>query len=76
MQSYDPKTAALSLDDTTWQRPIPCGDNSGNCVEVNLARPGLVAVRDSKLGESPVLLFTPEEWTAFVTSVRAGQFDC
>jgi hypothetical protein len=34
-----------------------------------------VAVRDAKDKASPVLLFTPREWEAFTTGVRAGEFD-
>ncbi|MCL6734477.1 DUF397 domain-containing protein [Streptomyces neyagawaensis] len=45
-----------------------------NCVET--ARPGsgrlagLVAVRDSKNTAGPALLFTPEAWEGFVTTLR------
>ncbi|HEX5493742.1 MAG TPA: DUF397 domain-containing protein [Mycobacteriales bacterium] len=49
---------------------------SGNCVEVWM-RPGSgVRVRDSKAeSRGPVLVFTADEWAAFVTGVRGGQFD-
>jgi hypothetical protein len=33
-----------------------------------------VAMRDSKDPESPVLLFTPEQWGAFVAGVHADEF--
>jgi hypothetical protein len=32
-------------------------------------------VRDSKDPQGPVLLFTPDEWRAFVGGVRNGEFD-
>ena len=46
-----------------------------NCVEVAQV-PGWVGVRDSKLGaSSPVLVFTEDEWSAFVSGAKAGEFD-
>ncbi len=48
----------------------------GNCVEVGQLPGGAVAVRDTKDGErSTSLVFTPEEWTAFVAGVKNGEFD-
>jgi hypothetical protein len=55
-----------------WRRSSPCA-NSG-CVEV--ARRGdKIAVRDSKINDSPVLSYTSDEWGAFVAGVKAGEFD-
>jgi Domain of unknown function (DUF397) len=34
-----------------------------------------VLLRDSAKPNSPVLHFTPEEWRAFISGVRAGLFD-
>jgi hypothetical protein len=46
----------------------------GQCVE--MADLGdVVAVRDSKDPNGPVLLFTPGEWAAFLTGARDGEFD-
>jgi hypothetical protein len=46
----------------------------GQCVE--MADLGdAVAVRDSKDPTGPVLTFTPGEWTAFLHSTKAGEFD-
>jgi Domain of unknown function (DUF397) len=36
------------------------------CVEVARNVPGVVAVRDSKDPDGPVLTFTPEAWRAFL----------
>ncbi|MFF5716999.1 DUF397 domain-containing protein [Streptomyces buecherae] len=51
--------------------------NGGDCVEVaaNLAAHGTVPVRDSKDPHGPTLAFEPTAWSAFVTGVRAGDFD-
>lgn len=49
--------------------------SGGSCVEVaNLGAAG-TRVRDSKDKTGPSLLFTPEEWRAFVAGVKAGEFD-
>ena len=49
---------------------------SGNCVQVRTGDTGAIQVRDSKLGDrSPVLLFTPSEWDAFLAGARNGEFD-
>jgi hypothetical protein len=45
-----------------------------NCVEV-AANGGTVAVRDSKdRGQTP-LVFTRDEWAAFLAGAKAGEFD-
>lgn len=50
-------------------------DNSGPyCVE--LAKAGeVVAVRDSKNPHGPVLVFTPDEFGAFLAGAKDGEFD-
>lgn len=58
-----------------WRKSSYSGGNGGNCVEVARSLPGAVAVRDSKDGDGPVLTFAADEWEAFTTGVRAGQFD-
>ncbi|WP_433557597.1 DUF397 domain-containing protein [Pseudonocardia xinjiangensis] len=48
----------------------------GGCVEVGRTPDGPVVVRDSKDPERGTsLVFTREEWTAFVAGVKAGEFD-
>lgn len=54
---------------TDWRPSGRC--QSGECVEV-AHRPGVIGVKDSKLGEaSPVLKFTPDAWRVFTGSLRA-----
>jgi Domain of unknown function (DUF397) len=49
--------------------------DSAGCVEVAFVQRNQVLVRDSKDREGPLLRFTAAEWEAFVTGVRAGEFD-
>ena len=49
--------------------------NRGDCVEVGMAADGNVIVRDSKDADRSSLVFTSDEWTAFVKGVKAGEFD-
>lgn len=46
------------------------------CVEVAvLPGSGHVALRDSKNTALEARVFTPSEWVAFITGVKAGEFD-
>lgn len=47
----------------------------GACVEVGRLPNGRVAVRDGKDPAGAPLVFTAEEWHAFVAGVRHGEFD-
>jgi len=49
--------------------------SNGNCVEVAGLPDGAVGVRDSKDTAGPILIFTPDEWHAFIGGVRNGEFD-
>ena len=44
--------------------------NGSTCVEVARNLPGIVAVRDSKDRQGPVLTFTPHAWRAFMGQLR------
>jgi hypothetical protein len=65
----------LDLTKAHWHKSRYSSSNGGNCVEVARNLPGVVAVRDSNDPDGPVLLFTPDEWRAFVAGARAGEFD-
>lgn len=48
--------------------------SGGDCVEVGLfPATDEIAVRDTKTGAG--LLFTREEWAAFIAGAKAGEFD-
>ncbi|MGJ7909018.1 DUF397 domain-containing protein [Actinopolyspora sp. H202] len=48
---------------------------ANGCVEVGSA-PGVIGVRDSKLGpDGPVLAMRLSAWSAFAVALREGRFD-
>lgn len=49
------------------------GEN--DCVEVAVTPDGDRLVRDTKHREQPPQRYSPSEWAAFVSGVRAGEFD-
>jgi hypothetical protein len=57
-----------------WRKSSRSG-SQGNCVEVAANLPGVVAVRDSKAPDGPLLTFTTAQWAAFAAAVRSGEFD-
>ncbi len=48
---------------------------SGNCVEAAGLPTGGVAVRNSRYPDGPALVFTRDEWEAFLLGARDGDFD-
>ncbi|GAA3449186.1 DUF397 domain-containing protein [Dactylosporangium matsuzakiense] len=64
----------VNLDGAAWRKSTRSGPYSDNCVEVALVG-GAVALRDSKDKAGAVLLFTPEEWLAFIGGTKDGEFD-
>ena len=60
MREYD-------LSNARWYKSSHSNGEGGDCVEVAAGTPGLVPVRDSKLGTaSPVLAFPTDTWTHFL----------
>ncbi len=45
-------------------------NNGGACVEVADNQPGIVAVRDSKDRDGPVLAFGREDWQVLVRAIK------
>jgi hypothetical protein len=58
-----------------WHKSTRSGGNGGDCVEVAVNLPGIVAVRDTKDRAGGALVFTDREWRAFLVGVRNGEFD-
>jgi Domain of unknown function (DUF397) len=59
---------------TQWKKSSKSGTNGGSCVEIR-HHTGAIQVRDSKNPTGPVLVFTPDEWRAFVEGVHLGEFE-
>jgi hypothetical protein len=65
----------IDLSRAVWHKSTFSNGNGGACVEVTRNLPGIVVVRDSNdHGTGPILSFVKDEWSAFVTGVKAGAF--
>jgi hypothetical protein len=63
------------LDAASWRKSSWSSYN-GNCFELARLRNNSVGIRDSKdNGSGPVLVFTQDEWSAFLAGATAGEFD-
>ena len=54
-----------------WRKSSYGGNGGSNCVEVARNLDGIVAVRDSKNRDGPVLLLSRDEWASLITRVRS-----
>ncbi|WP_439957724.1 DUF397 domain-containing protein [Micromonospora echinofusca] len=68
------KGSLVDLTHAAWFKSSRSGPNCDNCVEVAFVTGG-IAVRDSKNPTGPALIFTPDEWDAFVGGTKDGEFD-
>jgi hypothetical protein len=68
------KGLRVDLTHAVWQKSTRSGPNCDNCVEVAFVD-GAIAVRDSKNPAGPALIFTSDEWDAFVGGAKDGEFD-
>ncbi len=64
----------VDLTRAQWRRTTPGTPDGESRVEVAFVD-GAVAVRDTKDPDGTVLIFTPQEWDAFVSGAKAGEFD-
>jgi hypothetical protein len=64
--------SAALLRGAVWRKTRFSGQH--NCVEVATLETGEVAVRHSRHPAGPALVFTPAEWSAFLTGVEHGEF--
>ncbi|MGH3713205.1 MAG: DUF397 domain-containing protein [Micromonosporaceae bacterium] len=65
---------SVDLAHASWRKSTR-SQGSGSCVEVATNLPGVVAVRDTKNRSGQVLIFTAEEWCAFLADAREGRFN-
>jgi hypothetical protein len=61
------------ISDASWITSRAC--NNSACVQVAHLSGGLVALRDSKDTTRPAHVFNVDEWSAFLTGVKNGEFD-
>lgn len=80
VEDMDGAHAMVAKDSTEPKNPIRLEwyvstytGGQGNCVQVADLPAGRRAVRDSKHPDGGFLLFSPEEWKAFVGSARDGE---
>ena len=64
----------MDLTHAVWRKSTR-SQGSGECVEVADNLTDVVAVRDSKNRFGPALVFTSEQWRAFLDGAKAGAFD-
>ncbi|MBD0676201.1 DUF397 domain-containing protein [Streptomyces sp. CBMA156] len=67
-------SSSLDLSSAHWVKSSHSTDG-GQCVEVAPGFPNVMPVRDSKDPSGPALAFPTPAWQAFITAVRAGEFD-
>jgi hypothetical protein len=65
----------VTFPDKGWFKSTRSEPNGGSCVDVNLDVPGLVAVRHSKRVTGPTIVYTDDEWEAFLLGAKDGEFD-
>jgi hypothetical protein len=66
------------LSRAAWRKSSYSNGSGGSCVEITALSSGdepIIAIRDSKDTQGPVLVFGRAEWREFAAGVKAGQFD-
>jgi hypothetical protein len=71
----------MDLTGATWRKAASEDGSDEPSVEIAVV-PGskegsdqVIAMRDSRQPDGPVLIFTPDEWRAFTAGVQDGEFD-
>lgn len=62
-------------DGLDYRKSERSGPYSDNCVETATCPQGEIHMRDSKDRSGPVLVFTPDAWSAFLDGIKAGKLD-
>ena len=62
------------IEDHEFRKSTDTGTDRYACVEV-AQRPDVIAVRNSTDPEQHALYFTPDEWAAFISGAKRGEFD-
>lgn len=61
----------------SWRTSTRSPDHGGQCVEAGPLSDGTgrVAVRHSHHPDGSIIVYTKEEWTAFLAGAKDGEFD-
>lgn len=62
----------MDLPRAAWRKSTYSTGNGNNCVEAARALPGVIALRDSKNPDGPMLTFSRVEWQAFIGAIKSG----
>ncbi|WP_439677274.1 DUF397 domain-containing protein [Embleya sp. MST-111070] len=62
-------TVPTAAHTALWRKSSYSGSQGGNCVEV-AELTDMVGIRDSKVGESPIIRAGAEAWTALLDATR------
>ncbi|MEU0516725.1 DUF397 domain-containing protein [Streptosporangium sp. NPDC006007] len=65
----------MDLSGAEWRKSTLSQGGGNNCVEVARNLPGIVAVRDSKAPDGPILVFARVDWSVFIRDIKNGGFD-
>lgn len=65
--------SSANMSNAQWLTARAC--NNSACVQVAHLPGGMVAVRDSKDTTKAPHVFDSTEWAAFVSGIKAGDFD-
>ncbi|MFC4335326.1 DUF397 domain-containing protein [Salininema proteolyticum] len=69
-----PLKGQFDTAEARWERPLK-DDGEPGAFEIGFAENGLVALRLAEEPDGDLLIYTPEEWTAFVEGKDDGEFD-
>ncbi|HIW63122.1 MAG TPA: DUF397 domain-containing protein [Candidatus Stackebrandtia excrementipullorum] len=69
-----PLKGQFNTETADWRRTTN-DDGSPGKLEIGFADNGLVALRYAEEPDGTILIYTPEEWDAFVAGVKDGEFD-
>ncbi|WP_436750254.1 DUF397 domain-containing protein [Streptomyces sp. URMC 129] len=73
-EEYANGVPAGLIEGAVW-RKSRASSALGNCVELAALAGGGAAFRNSRDPQGPALVYTPEEFAAFVDGVKKGEFD-
>lgn len=75
--SHQPELSPEVLQDITWRTSSRTQSVGGQCVEVGQVPDGShrVAVRHSHYPKGSIIVYTQDEWKAFLDGAMKGEFD-